>query len=199
MANSRHCNIFGPTFGFKNHSNLNLRNKITKNNCHPHTNFYILTREKIPPPHTSPILAHSLLSDWLWAPLKEQMSDTASTDSLLHLLGSSNKITHTHQTKIPIRCNPKCFIEMPHVNTILQIAPASKECSPIVAVQTPQVKWAIELVWELSHPVSNRESQKNAQLVLESELRCINIKKSRLRISFDFLSFFLCDHIWPSN
>lgn len=51
---------------------------------------------------------------------------------------------------------------MPHVNTILQIAPASKECSPIVAVQTPQVKWAIELVWELSHPVSNRESQKNA-------------------------------------
>ena len=96
MANSRHCNIFGPTFGFKNHSNLNLRNKITKNNCHPHTNFYILTREKIPPPHTSPILAHSLLSDWLWAPLKEQMSDTASTDSLLHLLGSSNKITHTH-------------------------------------------------------------------------------------------------------
>jgi hypothetical protein len=54
-------NVFGPTFGFKIHSNFNPRNKVIKKNAvlmipiFPHG-------KKIAPPYTSPYLAQTPLS-----------------------------------------------------------------------------------------------------------------------------------------
>lgn len=62
------CNMFGPTFGFENHNNFNVRNKITDKNCSPRE-FYLHTHGIYAPSYTTPNHAHDLLSDRLWAPL----------------------------------------------------------------------------------------------------------------------------------
>ena len=50
----------GQLLALKIHTTFNLRNKITEEKNY--------SRPKIEPPYTSPKLAQSLLSDWLWAP-----------------------------------------------------------------------------------------------------------------------------------
>ena len=57
-------NMFGPTVGFKIHTNFNLKNKMIKI-CTILMIFYLPTWGSSAPPYTSPNLAQNLLSDQL--------------------------------------------------------------------------------------------------------------------------------------
>jgi hypothetical protein len=58
----------GQLLASKIHSTFNLRNKIIGEKKYGRPNFYIPTRGKIARPYTSPKLAQTLLSGWLWVP-----------------------------------------------------------------------------------------------------------------------------------